>query len=128
MQEDLERDNGHSSDLDHKRRGTLLVWTIHRENGTVAVQMLLTIAESQHEVFRSIVQRSAQEQRWWKLSIQYCSDPGTIETVLRTIIYVNQLSIHGAVEEMCEECESCTLMEQGDLLWKDNPTHCSCQG
>ena len=34
-------------------------------------------------------------------------DTGTIETVFRTIIFVNQLSLYGAVAEMCEECESC---------------------
>ena len=42
-----------------------------------------------------------------KLSIHCCADPGTIETVFRTIISVNQLSIYGAVAEMCEECDSC---------------------
>ena len=39
--------------------------------------------------------------------MHYCADPGTIETVFRTIIPVNQLSIYGAVAEMCEECDSC---------------------
>ena len=42
-----------------------------------------------------------------KFSIHYCADFETIETVLRTIISVNQLSLYGAVAEMCEECESC---------------------
>ena len=42
-----------------------------------------------------------------KLSIHFCADEGTIETVFRKIIVVNQLSIHGAVAEMCEESESC---------------------
>ena len=56
--------------------------------------------------YESIVQRSAQEQRWWKLSIHYCADLETIETVFRTIISVNQLSLHGAVANMCEEYES----------------------
>ena len=31
---DLEQDNGHSSDLDQKRSGTLLVKTVHKENET----------------------------------------------------------------------------------------------
>ena len=35
------------------------------------------------------------------LSIYYCAGPRTIETVFRTIISVNQLSIYGAVAEMC---------------------------
>ena len=42
-----------------------------------------------------------------KLSIHYCADPGTIETVFRTIISVNQLSISGAVSDLCEECDTC---------------------
>ena len=40
------------------------------------------------------------------MSIHYCADFETIETVLRTISSVNQLSLYGAVAEMCEECES----------------------
>ena len=35
----------------------------------------------------------------------FCADEGTIKTVFRTIISVNQLSPFGAVAEMCEECE-----------------------
>ena len=35
-----------------------------------------------------------------------CADLETIETVFRTIIAVNQLSLYGAVAEMCAECES----------------------
>ena len=63
-----------------------------------------------------------------QLSIHSCADPGTIETVFRTIIYVNQLSIYGAVADICEECDvTLAMIEQGDLLWKDNLTHCSCQ-
>ena len=42
-----------------------------------------------------------------KLSIHFCAEPGTIETVFRTINSVNQLSIYGAVADMCKECDSC---------------------
>ena len=38
-----------------------------------------------------------------KLSIHYCADLEKIETVFRTIASVNQLSLYGAVAEMCEE-------------------------
>ena len=34
---------------------------------------------------------------------------GTIETVFRTNISVNQLSIYGAVTELCEDCKSCRV-------------------
>ena len=40
------------------------------------------------------------------MSIHYFADLRTIETVFRTIS-VNQLSLYGAVADMCEECESC---------------------
>ena len=33
-QRDLEQDNGHSTDLDQRKSGTLLVKTVHKENGT----------------------------------------------------------------------------------------------
>ena len=42
-----------------------------------------------------------------KLSIHFCADGDTVETVLRTIISVNQLSIYGAVSDLCEECKTC---------------------
>ena len=42
-----------------------------------------------------------------KLSIHFCADGETIETVFRTIVSVNQLSLYGAVAEMCEEYGSC---------------------
>ena len=40
------------------------------------------------------------------MSIHYCAYLETIETVSRTITSVNQLSLYGAVAEMCEEYES----------------------
>ena len=42
-----------------------------------------------------------------KLSIHYCADGETIKTVFRTIISVNQLSIYGAVLDLCEEFKTC---------------------
>ena len=41
-----------------------------------------------------------------KLSINYCADLATIETVFRIITSVNPLSLYGAVAEICEEYES----------------------
>ena len=34
LRRDLEQDNGHSSDLDRRKSGTLLLKTVHKENGT----------------------------------------------------------------------------------------------
>ena len=59
-----------------------------------------------------------------KLSIHYCAEGDTIETVFRTIISVYQLNNNGAVSDLCEEystCQTCTrrpvLAEQSDPLF-----------
>ena len=44
-----------------------------------------------------------------KLSIHFCADEETIETVFRTIISVNQLSIYGAVSDLREEYKACNV-------------------
>ena len=70
---------------------------------------MVTFAESRHPVFRSTSPSSRgvlKSKGGGKLSIQYCADFETIETVLRTIISVNKLSLYGAVAEICEEYES----------------------
>ena len=41
-----------------------------------------------------------------QLSIHYCADPGYDSNCFRTIVSVNQLSLYGAVAEMCEEYET----------------------
>ena len=41
-----------------------------------------------------------------KLSIHFAADQETIETVFRLIVSANQLSLYGAVANMCEENES----------------------
>ena len=71
---------------------------------------MLKFGERTHPVFRSTSPLSRgvlKSKGGGKLSIHYCADFETIETVFRTIISVNQLSLYGAVAEMCEECESC---------------------
>ena len=71
---------------------------------------MLTFAESGHSVFRATSPLSRgvlKSKGGGKLSIHYCADFATIESVFRTIISVNQLSLDGAVAEMCEEYESC---------------------
>ena len=41
-----------------------------------------------------------------KLSIHFSADLETIETIFRIIVFANQLSLYGAVANMCEEYES----------------------
>ena len=76
----------------------------------VAEQMMIKFAESRHPVFRSMSPLSRgvlKSKGGGKLSIHFCADGETVETVFRTIISVNQLSICGAVSDFCEECKTC---------------------
>ena len=41
-----------------------------------------------------------------KLSTHFAADQETIENIFRIIVFANQLSLYGAVENICEECES----------------------
>ena len=63
---------------------------------------MIKFGESGHPVFRatSPLSRNAEKQRRWKII-------HTIETVFRTIISFNQLSIYRAVSDLCEEYIIC---------------------
>ena len=73
----------------------------------VAEDMLLKFAESGHPIFRSTTPLSRgklKSKGKGKVSIHFSADQDTIDTIYRIILSVNQLSIYGAVAEMCEEC------------------------
>ena len=81
-----------------------------REWDRVAELMTMKFSDSGHPVFRSTSPMSREtlnSKGGGKLSIHFCADEGAIETVFRTIISVNQLSIYGAVSDLCEEYKSC---------------------
>ena len=104
FQKDFHQDVGRSSDLDQKRSGILLILTDHEENGTEL--MMIKFGESGHPVFRAtspLSRGTLKSKGSGKLSIHFCADGDTIETVFRKIISVNQLSIYGAVSDSCEE-------------------------
>ena len=72
--------------------------------------MMMEFSESGHPIFRATTPLSRgtlKSKGGGKLLIHFCADQGTIETVFRTIISVNQLSIYGAVSNLCEECITC---------------------
>ena len=71
--------------------------------------MLLEFAESGCPIWRvtTPLSRSILKSKGHgKLSIHYSADLETIETIFRIIVSANQLSLYGAVEEICEEYES----------------------
>ena len=78
-----------------------------------AEQMMIKFAESGHPVFRatsSFSRGMLKSKRGRQLSIHFSADGGTIETVFRTIISVNQLSIYGAVSDFREEYKACHVI------------------
>ena len=103
------------------------------ERDRVAELMMIKFGESGHPVFRvtSPLSRGTLKSRGGgKLSTHFCADGGTIETVFRTIISVNQLSIYGAVSDLCEDCKSChvrtgrlVMSGQSDNKFVDENTH-----
>ena len=95
----------------------------------VAELMMIKFGESGHPVFRAtspLSRGTLKSKGGGKLSIHFCDDGRTIETVFRTIISVNQLSIYGAVSDFVTKTKL-AKWELGDLYWQDNLTHCLTQ-
>ena len=75
----------------------------------IAEKMLLEFAESTYPIFcaTSPLSRGRLKSKGHgKLSIHFAANLETIETIFRIIVSANQLSLYGAVAEMCEEYET----------------------
>ena len=75
----------------------------------IADEMLLEFAESGCPIFRATTPLSRgklKSKGHGKLSIHFTADCSTIETIFRIIVSANQLSLYGAVANMCEEFET----------------------
>ena len=71
--------------------------------------MLLEFAERGCPIFRATSQLSRGQLRskgHGTLSIHFAATQETIETIFRIIVFANQLSLYGAVANMCEEFDS----------------------
>ena len=98
LQEDSEQDTGHSSDLDQRKSYSTSEDSPQGEWDRIAEKMMVTLGVSKHQVFRATSPLSRgvlKSKGGGKLSIHFCADQGTIGTVFRTIIPVNQLSLLG---------------------------------
>ena len=79
----------------------------------IAERVLVEFAESGCPIFRATTPLSRgqfKSKGHGKLSIHYAADLETVETMFRKIVSANQLSLYGAVAEICEEYE--TLLER----------------
>ena len=89
-----------------------ILWkrTVHKEFWDhIAEKMLLEFAESTCPIFRATTPLSRGQLKskgLGKLSIHYCADQAAIETIFDIIVSANQLSLYGAVANMCVEYES----------------------
>ena len=83
--------------------------TPRREWDRVAEWMMIKFGESGHPLFRAtspLSRGTLTSKGGGQLSIHFCTDGCTIETVCRTIISVGQLSFYGAVSDLCDECKA----------------------
>ena len=127
LQSDFGQDVGHSSDLDQKSSGTFLTTKDHKENGTESLNWWWSNSEKADTQFSESRVHYPEECSEAKEveNYQYTSVPMGIRLKLfRTIISVNQLSICGAVSDVCEEYDTCqtntvrpVLAEQSDPLF-----------
>ena len=107
---DSQQDVGHSSELDQKRGGILLTMKDHKENGTESLNRWWSDSERADTQFSEPRVHCPEERSKAKEveNDQYISVPMGIRLkLLRTIISVNQLSIYGAVLDVCEEYGTC---------------------
>ena len=110
MQGSLVQDNGHSLVPVLRKSGTPSKRTVHKGIfDNIAETMLVEFAESGCPIFRATTPLSRGQLRskgHGKLSIRFAATQETIETIFSIIVSANQLSLYGAVAEMCEEYES----------------------
>ena len=110
MQGGLVQDNGHLLVLVLKKK-----WYSISEDSpqgvwdNIAERMLVEFAESGCPIDRAtspLSRGQLKSKGHGKLSIHYAADLETVETIFRKIVSANQLSLYGAVAEICEEYES----------------------
>ena len=83
-----------------KQSGVPLTTKDHKENGTKSLEfMMIKFGERGHPDFRAtspLSRGTLKSKGGGDFSVHFCADGDTIATLFRTIISVNQLSIHGA--------------------------------
>ena len=92
-----------------KKSGTLSVKTVHKENGTIWRKGCCWNSQKADPIFRATSPLSRgrlKSKGHGKLSIHFSAYLETGETIFCIIVSANQLSLYGAVAEMCEEYET----------------------
>ena len=77
-------------------------------------------------IHESIIQRNAQEQRWWKIvNTLLCRWWDGWKCVF-VQLFLLVSSVFKGQSQICVKNVKLAKSEQGDLLWQDNLTHCLC--
>ena len=101
------KDVGHFWGLDARRNGMGPILTNQTENGAGLPEgMMLNFTVSGYPAFRAtsgLERGEIRSTRKGKKSIHFNGSDETIEMILRAVISVNQLSIYGAVADVCKE-------------------------
>ena len=109
-QGDLEKDNGHSLVLFPKRSGTVSVKTVHKEHGTIWLKECCWNSQKADVQFSALrahcpeVDSRAKDMENCRYTLQPIWK--RLRLFFRIIVSANQLSLYGAVAQMCEEYES----------------------
>ena len=104
-----------------------------RPGGTwdrVAELMMIEFGESGHPVFRTtspLSRGTLKSKGGGKLSIHFCADGNTNETVFRTKSFLSVSSVSTEQSQICVKSTVAVKQTQGNLLWQSNPTHFSRQ-
>ena len=98
---------GLSWGLNQKRSGTELTPTDMTDHGIKSAENIMAnISGSGHPIFRAPSAFEREELRskeGGKKSIHFNDSHENIELLLRTVIFANQLSIYGAIADLCNE-------------------------
>ena len=130
MPEELEQDNSHFSVLVQRKSGILSVKIVHKVNGTkLRSWWCLNSAKADTQssgprIHCPVVSSEAKTVETCRFTIVPIWK--RLKLFFRTITSVNQLSLHGALAEMCEEYESFHDWT-GKPLWEGSRVPYSCQ-
>ena len=108
---DFHQEHGHSSYLDQKRSGILLLNVNHKENGT----------ELQSEGCKNSAKANIQSSDPHVHCLEECSEAKVVENYHYTSALMRErlklfFSILGAVSDVCDECKSCHVKTERPVL------------
>ena len=121
--EDFHQEDGHSSDLDQKKSGILLILTDHKGNGTESLNWWWSNSEKADTQFSVLWVHCHEERSKAKVvgNYQYTSVPMGIRLKLFFAqIFLLVSSVSTEQSQICVKNVKLAMLEQGELFWQDN--------